>query len=162
MRMKENHMKDGQLKPGYNIQIAVESDFIVDVYVSSERSDQLTLIPFLDRLKSNLKVKYESVTADVRYESAEKYSYLESKNQKMFIKPQTYEKSKTKKFEENISKRENMEYYADGDFYICTAGEKLSVVGTKNRKFKSGFNFLITIYQCENCCNYANKAKGNK
>ena len=42
-----------------------------------------------------------------------------------------------------------MEYDVDGDFYICVAGRKLSVVGTKNKKSKSGFNSVITIYRCE-------------
>ena len=51
MHMKEDHMKNGQLKPGYNIQIGVEGEYIVGVDVSSERSDQLTLIPFLDKLE---------------------------------------------------------------------------------------------------------------
>ena len=51
MHMKEDHMKNGQLKPGYNIQIGVEGEYIVGVDVSSERSDQLTLIPFLYKLK---------------------------------------------------------------------------------------------------------------
>ncbi|SQB38703.1 ISCpe5, transposase [Clostridium perfringens] len=46
MHMKEDHMKNGQLKPDYNIQIGVEGEYIVGVDVSSERSDQLTLIPF--------------------------------------------------------------------------------------------------------------------
>ncbi|MGU8269176.1 IS1182-like element ISCpe5 family transposase, partial [Clostridium perfringens] len=61
MHMKEDHMKNGQLKPGYNIQIGVEGEYIVGVDVSSERSDQLTLIPFLDKLKSNLSTQYKSV-----------------------------------------------------------------------------------------------------
>ena len=58
MHMKEDHMKNGQLKPAYNIQIGVEGEYIVSVYISSERNDQLTLIPLLGRLenKSN-KVK---------------------------------------------------------------------------------------------------------
>ena len=28
MRMKEDHMKNGQLKPGYNLQIATNSQFV--------------------------------------------------------------------------------------------------------------------------------------
>lgn len=31
MRMKEDYMNNGQLKPGYNVQIAVESEYIVGV-----------------------------------------------------------------------------------------------------------------------------------
>lgn len=118
-------------------------------------------------MESNLNVKYESVTADVRYESAENYSYLEKNNQKAYIKPQTYEKFKTKKFKSDISKCENMSYDDNGDFYICAVGWKLSVVGTKNKKAKSRFTSLITVYECENCNGCLNKdkctkAKGNK
>ena len=29
MRMKDDHMRNGQLKPGYNLQIGVESEYIV-------------------------------------------------------------------------------------------------------------------------------------
>ncbi|SFU61115.1 hypothetical protein SAMN04487886_107416 [Clostridium sp. DSM 8431] len=61
MHLKEDHMKNGQLKPAYNIQIGVQSEYIVGVDVSSERSDQLTFIPFLDRLDSNLPERYKSV-----------------------------------------------------------------------------------------------------
>lgn len=98
MHLKEDHMKNGQLKPAYNIQIGVEAEYIVGVDVSSERSDQLTFIPFLDRLDSNLPKRYKSVTADAGYESEENYAYLEEHNQKAYIKPQTYEKSKKRKF----------------------------------------------------------------
>ena len=54
MHMKEDHMKNGQLKPAHNIQIGVEGEYIVGVDISSERSDQLTFIPFLDGLEANL------------------------------------------------------------------------------------------------------------
>ena len=39
MHMKEDHMKNGQLKPAYNIQIGVEGEYIVGVDVSNERSE---------------------------------------------------------------------------------------------------------------------------
>ena len=40
MHMKDDHMQNGQLKPGYNIQIGVEGEYIVGIDISSERSDQ--------------------------------------------------------------------------------------------------------------------------
>lgn len=43
MHMKEDHMRNAQLKPGYNVQFGVEGEYITGVSVSSERSDQLTL-----------------------------------------------------------------------------------------------------------------------
>ena len=167
MHMKEDHMQNGQLKPGYNIQIGVEGEYIVGVDVSSERSDQLTLIPFLDKLDEDLPMKFENVIADAGYESEENYNYLSEHNQNSYIKPQTYEKSKSKKSKRDISKRENMTYISEDDYYICSLGNKLMPVSTTYRNSKSGYVSTITIYECENCngCPYKNrctKAKGNK
>jgi transposase len=39
MHMKEDHMRNAQLKPGYNVQLAVEGEYIVGVDITSERSD---------------------------------------------------------------------------------------------------------------------------
>ena len=167
MHMKEDHMKNGQLKPAYNVQIGVEGEYIVGIDISSERSDQLTFIPFLDKLERNLNKKYKSITADAGYESEENYTYLENNNQKAFIKPQTYEKSKTKKFKNDISKRENMHYNQEDDYYICAAGKKLLPKGFTTRKSKSNFKSIVNIYECESClgCEYKNKctkAKNNR
>ncbi len=136
-------MKNGQLKPAYNIQIGVEGEYIVGVDISSERSDQLTFIPFLDRLEKNLNQKYESVTADAGYESEENYAYLESKKQEAFIKPANYEKSKTKKFKSDISKKENMYYNTDEDYYICASGKKMLLKGTKKKKQNLDMKLLL-------------------
>ena len=167
MHMKEDHMQNGQLKPGYNIQIGVEGEYIVGVDVSSERSDQLTLIPFLEKLEAGLEVKYENVIADAGYESEENYMYLEKHNQTSFIKPQNYEKSKSKKYKQDISKKENMDYNSDLDYYTCAFGKRLLPIKTTPKQSKSGFVSTVTIYECENCggCPYKNKctkAKGNK
>lgn len=77
-------MKNGQLKPAYNVQIGVEGEYIIGIDISSERSDQLTFIPFLDKIEKNLNKKYKSITADAGYESEENYTYLENNNQKSF------------------------------------------------------------------------------
>jgi hypothetical protein len=76
MHMKEDHMRNSQLKPVYNMQIGVEGQYVVGVDISSERSDQLTFIPFLEKLNENLQQKYINVVADAGYESEENYVYL--------------------------------------------------------------------------------------
>ena len=167
MRMKEDHMKNGQLKPAYNIQIGVEAEYIVGVDLSSERADQLTFIPFLEKLEKGLGVKYESVVADAGYESEENYTHLEKNNQQAYIKPSSYEKAKTSKYKNDISKVENMTYIDSKDFYICAAGKRLLFKGTLNKKSKSGFVSVKRIYECEDCTGCAlkdkcTKAKGNK
>ncbi len=118
-------------------------------------------------MEKNLNKKYNSITADAGYESEENYVYLETNKQEAFIKPSTYEKSKTKKFKKDISKRENMFYNAEADYYVCTDGKKMLLKGTKNKKSKSGYESTVSIYKCENCseCEYKSnctKAKGNK
>ena len=145
MHMKEDHMKNGQLKPAYNIQIGVEGEYIVGVDVSNERSDQLTFIPFLDKLEKNLSKKYNSVTADAGYESEENYMHLESNNQEAYIKPATYEKSKTKKFKSDISKRENMIFNVEDNYYICSAGKRLFYKGEQKKKVHLDMN-LVRVF----------------
>ena len=51
MRMKEDHMRNGQLKPGYNVNVATASGFIVGHYISPDRDDVQTLIPFTKKLR---------------------------------------------------------------------------------------------------------------
>ncbi len=81
MHMKEDHMRNSQLKPGYNIQFGVEGEYITGVLVSSERSDQLTLIPLLEKMESHLGKSYGDITADAGYESEENYTYFEANRQ---------------------------------------------------------------------------------
>lgn len=167
MHMKDDHMRNAQLKPGYNIQIGVEGGYVVGVDVSSERSDQLTLIPFLEKLEENLPEKYENVIADAGYESEENYVYLEEHQQNAYIKPQVYEQWKKRSFKNLIGKRENMDYDESLDEYICNQGRKLKKIGISKRKSKSGYISEITTYECESCENCpvkskCTKAKGNR
>ena len=92
MHMKEDHMRNGQLKPGYNIQIGVAAEYITGVGVFADRNDLGTLIPMLESMKELSGHKYKNVTADSGYESEENYVYLAKEKQTAFIKPQTYEK----------------------------------------------------------------------
>jgi transposase len=159
MHMKEDHMRNSQLKPGYNVQIGVEAEYVVGIDISSERSDQLTLIPFLEKLNEGLPEKYTNVVADAGYESEENYVYLDENEQNAFIKPQAYEGMKKDSFKKNISKRENMDYNEKDDEYTCHNKKKLRPIGTTIRKSKSGYKSEVTIYECESCddCQYKSK-----
>ena len=160
-------MRNAQLKPGYNVQIAVDSEYIVATDIFQDRNDVWTLIPFLKMMEEILEFRYPSVTADSGYESEEAYSYLREKQQTPYIKPQTYEKWKKRSFKQDISKRENMGYDTGTDIYTCHAGKKLKPLYIKKQKSKSGYMSDVTVYECEDCtgCAYKEKcirAKGNK
>ena len=151
MHMKDDHMRNSQLKPGYNVQIGVSGEYIVGVDISNERSDQLTLMPLLERMEQGLGHKHAAIVADAGYESEENYTYLESNGQRCFIKPQNYEKSKSRKYRNNKHLKENMPYDTQTDSYTCPAGRRITVVCEHTRKSKSGFESTVTRYQCESC-----------
>lgn len=91
MHMKDDHMRNAQLKPAYNVQIAVESEYVTGIGIFQDRSDTTTLIPLLKDMKAKLKRKYKNIIADSGFESEKNYLYLEENEQKAFIKPQSYE-----------------------------------------------------------------------
>ena len=166
MHMKEDHMRNAQLKPGYNIQLGVEAEYIVGVDLSSERSDQLTLIPLMEKLR-NRGIEYRDLTADAGYESEENYTYFDNIETECYIKPQNYERSKTKKFKSNMALRENMDYDAELDEYTCQADKKLRATYVGNQVTKSGYVREVTYYECESCegCPFkkqCTRAKGNR
>ena len=167
MHMKDDHMRNGQLKPAYNVQIAVESEYVTGVGIFDDRNDIATLIPMLNNMKEKLGHKYLNVIADSGYESEENYLYLEANEQIPYIKPQTYEKWKKRNFKNDISKRENMRYDAESDFYICHNNRKLIPTSIIHRTSASGYKSEVTVYECENCDNCIHKikctkAKGNR
>ena len=164
MRMKEDAMKNGQLKPAYNVQHGVDAEYISWLTVGPQPTDTTTLIPFLKSMEENLNFKYLKIVADAGYESEENYSFIEENKQVAFIKPANYEISKTRKFKNDIGKIDNMVYDAENDCYKCKNDKHLKVAGTKIKKSKNGYQSEKTIYICEDCsnCTYKSKCiKGN-
>ena len=164
MRMNEDAMGNGQLKPGYNLQHGVDSEYIVWLTIGPQPTDTTTLIPFLKDMEKHLCFKYRKIVADAGYESEENYLFLEANEQLSFIKPANYEISKTKKYQNDISRIENMEYHEEGDYYMCKNGKKLLLTGIKKDKSKTGYVSEKSLYSCEDCtgCPYKEKCiKGN-
>lgn len=159
MRMKEDAMGNSQLKAGYNVQHAVDSEYIVWLTVGPQATDTNTLIPLLKRMERFLEFKYKKIVADAGYEGEENYVYLEKNEQLAFIKPSNYERSKTAKYKNDISRLENMEYNDSGDYYTCKNNRKLIANKTVKKNTKTGYESEKTIYICEDCGNCAYKSK---
>jgi transposase len=159
MRMKEDAMKNGQLKPGYNVQHGVDSEYIVWLTVGDQPTDTTTLIPFLKSMDNFLDFKYLKIVADAGYEGEENYVYVKENGQLSYIKPANYEISKTRKYKNDISRIENMDYSELGDYYICKDNKKLTVNKVVKRKSKTGYTSEKTIYTSEDCSNCQHKSK---
>lgn len=158
MRMKEDHMKNGQLKPGYNVNVATVSEYIIGNYISADRTDTKTFIPFLKKLCNVHPV--QRVVVDSGYESEENYNYVDGSEQlSLFVKPSDHEQKKKRKYKNDISRRENMAYDAEKDEYTCAQGKKLQAVGVKKRKSDTGYVQEVTVYECADCKNCPVKEK---
>ena len=151
MRMKEDHMNNGQLKAGYNVQIAVESEYIVGVGLFPNPTDTTTLIPFMERMQSNSKRQIRNLVADAGYASEENFTYLEQNGHNAYIKPQNYEISKTRKYRNDKFRPEHMQYNAEADEYLCPNNRKLTYRYTSPYKTENGYITDRKMYQCEIC-----------
>jgi len=159
MRMKEDAMLNGQLKPAYNLQLGVDSGYISWLTLSPRPTDTMTLIPFLKGLEASLGHRYPVVVADAGYESEENYSFLEDHKMAAVIKPANYEISKTRKYKKDISRKENMPYDLEGDYYTCMNGCKLKACYTKKRNTASGYVRQETVYRCDDCLGCPHKSE---
>lgn len=158
MRMKEDHMLNGQLKPGYNINVATVSEYVVGAYVSCDRTDTMTTIPFMNKLRSAYPVK--RVVYDSGYESEENYRYFEQNSGvELYVKPANYELQKRKKYRTDISRRENMLYNSEQDTYTCAEGKQLHKIGEKREKTSTGYISEKTVYECSECSGCARKSE---
>ncbi len=110
MRIKEDHRGKPQLKPAYNLQVLVDSGYVVGAYASADRTDYATMIPALDHMHEHIPWKYSSFCADSGYDCQQNYEFLENQNIDAYIKPMLFEYSKTEKFKSDTGKRENMTY----------------------------------------------------
>ena len=160
MRMKEDHMRNGQLKPAYNVQIAVENYFIIHTYVSSDRTDYSAYIPVLEKHKEAFDTYPEEATADSGYCSEKNLHFNKINNIKSYIKLQTHEKMKTRAYQNDIGKHYNMEKIeeSNGHYYRCHDGRELRFIHTETRK-QGDYTQTYEVYGCADCsgCPYKSK-----
>ena len=160
MRMKEDHMLNGQLKPAYNVQIAVENYFIVHSYVSNDRTDYNTLIPVLEKHKEAFGEVLEEVTVDSGYCSEKNLLYLKENKIDSYIKLQDHEKRKTRAYSKDIGKYYNMKttVFEDEQVYICHDGRELRHINTE-KKEQNGYTQTYEVYGCSDCSGCEHKSK---
>jgi len=167
MRMKEDHMGNGQLKPAYNLQLATSKQFILNYSIEQTTTDTTTLIHHLDEFE-NLYGQYpEVVTADAGYGSEENYEHLESNEIEAFVKYNYFHKEQTKKWKENPYRQNNLYYNSEKDCFFCPMGQQMKNIGEGTKKTSTGYEQTYTRYQALNCqrCplrGACHKQKGNR
>ena len=167
MRMKDDHMKNGQLKPAYNAQISTENQFITHVSIHQTPGDTNTLESHLDGFEKSYQKQSKEVCADAGYGSEENYEMLKKKEIEAYVKYNYFHKEQKKKQKEDPFSVQNMYYNLKEDYYVCPMGQKLSNVGKGKRTSSNGYESKVTYYQaqrCEGCPlrGLCHKAKGNR
>jgi len=151
MRMKDDHMMNGQLKAAYNVQIGTQNQFILNYSIHQETTDTTTLIPHLEELKEDFGIMPENVVADSGYGSEENYEYLEEEKINGYVKYNTFRIEDTNRFKKDIFKKENFGYDSELNEYICPNGKRLKYKYSKNPKTANGYETKTEIYACEEC-----------
>ncbi|MEC1782096.1 IS1182 family transposase, partial [Schinkia azotoformans] len=171
MRMKEDHMKNGQLKPGYNVQMGTENQFILFYTIHQRPTDTRCFIPHMEKLASTSLPMPKTVIADAGYGSEENYVYAvgdEKEPRFDFLIPYgIYLQEQTRKFKKDIKNAKNWTYLEQDDCFICPNGRKVTFKKYQNKKNKSGYEQSFKIYECEDCTDcplkeQCTKAKGNR
>ena len=150
MRMKEDAMQNGQLKPGYNVQVGTENNFVIGYDVFPNPTDTRTLKPHIENVEKRLNCKLKTVIADAGYGSEENYDYLEEKGIIGVIKYSSYEKEIKRSFKKNTFNAENWNYDSELKEYTCPCGNAVPYKETRKRKNPSGYEQTVDIYKCDN------------
>jgi len=161
MRMKEDAMLNGQLKPGYNIQMGTENRYIVSFTIHPNPTVTKTLIPHLNHLEEKLDMLPKNIVADSGYGSEENYEYLEKKELGSYVKYNLFHWEKKKKNRENPYLVSNLAYDAETDSFICRNGKYLKHINRRKYVTEAGYETFRDYYQCEDCsgCPYAEECK---
>lgn len=159
MRMKEDHMKNGQLKPGYNVQIGTENQFIIGYSIHQRPSDTSCFKEHMEKAKAILGKLPENIVADAGYGSEENYEYLEAEQLTGYVKYNTFHKEASRKWKKDVLKVQNWTYDETGDFYVCGYGRPLVFAYEKKQKSDNGYKSMIRVYESKDCseCPYRDK-----
>jgi transposase len=152
MRMKDDYMKNGQLKAGYNVQIATEGQYTLAYSLFSNPTDTRTLIPFLDEIEQHYFELPKYIVADAGYGSEQNYDDILSKRKReALITYNLYLKEQKKKCKQNIFNPDNWQYDEQTDTYTCPNQKRLEFQYHSIRNDRTGFNRQFKIYECEDC-----------
>lgn len=168
MRLKEDHMRNGQLKPAYNVQISTSNQFIVNYSIHQQTTDTSTLKEHLSQHEQSFGSAPKTLTADAGYGSEENYTLLENANIEAYVKYNLFDKSQSARFQAKYPfAADKLFYNPEQDFYICPIGQKMTYIGDSKRKTATGFVQTARNYQAQNCQNCplngpCHKSRGNR
>ena len=151
MRMKDDAMNNGQTKPGYNLQIGTENQFITDFGLFPNPGDTLTMMSFLGSFSSRYSRVPGEVCADSGYGSEENYAFMEANGTEAYVKYNYFHKEQKRDFRNDIFRLENLFYNVEKDYFVCPMGQHMERVGTKHERTEGGYVSVSAVYRAQRC-----------
>lgn len=155
MRMKDDHMQNGQLKPGYNLQIGTEDQFIVNYTLHQDANDMPVLKDHLQDTKAQLaavgKPMPKRASADAGYGSEENYDFLEAEGMENYVKYPGFYQEQRKEIKNNLFRVENLHYNAQDDYFVCPMGQHLTYRFTTKITSKNANQSTARVYRAQRC-----------
>lgn len=151
MRMKEDAMKNGQLKPGYNVQIGTENQFILGYSLHPNPNDSPTFIDHMEKVKRTLGKLPKRIIADSGYGSEENYNYCDNNQIEKYIKFSMFHKEQKRKYKNNPYNKDNWPYNKNEDYYLCPEGQQFIPVRVKQYTSSTGYVSTEKIYRGAGC-----------
>jgi len=152
MRMKEDSMKNGQLKAGYNVQISSNNQYIVNYSIHQRPTDTTTLPEHIESHKEKYEQLPEVLIADAGYGSEENYQYMEENKIEGYVKYNYFDKEQKKeKKDKKPFVTEKLYYNPQQDCYYCPMGQRMEKIGQRKKLSENKYIRQITFYRAINC-----------
>ena len=150
MRMKEDHMMNGQLKPAYNVQLSSHDQYVVNYSIHQNPTDTTTLKKHLASFHSLYKKYPHVLTADAGYGSEENYLLLDKYKIEGYVKHNQFDREQRSK---NVDwfRGDQLVYDKKKDVLYCPAGDEMKCIGETTRTTSNGFKQKLTKYKAKNC-----------
>lgn len=151
MRMKEDAMNNGQTKPGYNIQISTENQYITNYGIYQRPTDTGTMINYLESFRLRYGRQSNEIVADSGYGSEQNYEYMFDNGMTPYVKYNMFHAEMKRKYKNNPFLPSNMYYNKEQDYFVCPMGQHLDFAYCKKEKSDLGYISTKSVYMAKNC-----------
>ena len=160
MRIKTDYMRNDQLLPAYNVQIAVADEYLTVARIFQYRNDMDCFVPLMEEFKERYGFYPKYPVADAGYGSYNNYIYCQEHDMEKYMKFSMYKKTVTdEKYRNDPFRPVNYKIDEEGNL-ICPNDKKMVFAYRKNVPGNL-YGRQEEIYVCEDCsnCPYTDQCK---
>lgn len=152
MRMKEDHMKNSQLKPAYNVQISTHNQIVTHYSVHQNPNDTKTLSSHLQAFYRAYGFFPAEIVTDAGYGSEENYEFLAQNNIEAYVKYNHFDREQRRKPDYKSSfSSDYLHYDSEKNCFYCPMGQRMNFIGTVRISTEAGYSKILHRYQAVNC-----------